>query len=325
MFVDYTKVAVKSGKGGKGSVSFRHEKFVPKGGPNGGDGGVGGDVLVKAESNLYTLQDVKYRKSYRAEGGQQGMGAMKSGSDAGSIMIPVPIGTLITDANTKEVIADLVEDGQSVIVAKGGKGGKGNAHFATSTNRTPRYAQPGLPGEEKTLSLELKILSDVGLVGLPNAGKSTLISKLTAARPKIADYPFTTLVPNLGIVKYGNYRSFVMADVPGLIEGAHLGKGLGHRFLRHLERTRVLVFLIEAIDPHPDKTYQLLNNELVQHYHEFENRERLILLTKSDLLKTPSKKRKICGINVLSISAVSGYGLGTFVDKAVQILEGNGK
>ncbi|PIS27105.1 MAG: GTPase ObgE [Candidatus Marinimicrobia bacterium CG08_land_8_20_14_0_20_45_22] len=325
MFVDYTKVLVKSGKGGKGSVSFRHEKYIPKGGPNGGDGGVGGDVIVKVESNLYTLQDVKYRKSYRAHDGQQGMGALKSGSYADSVVIPVPIGTLITDEKTGEIIADLIEDGQSVIVAKGGKGGKGNAHFATSTNRTPRYAQPGLPGEEKTLSLELKILSDVGLVGLPNVGKSTLISKLTAARPKIADYPFTTLVPNLGIVKYGNYRSFVMADVPGLIEGAHLGKGLGHRFLRHLERTRVLAFLIEVTDPHPDKTYQLLNSELIQHYPEFKNRSRLILLTKSDILEVPSKKRKIGGVNVIPISAVSGYGLGTFVDKAVQILDGNGK
>lgn len=325
MFVDYAKVTVKSGKGGKGCISFRREKFVPKGGPNGGDGGLGGSVIVHVEKNLYTLQDVKYRKRYSAKDGEQGKGGLKTGSDAPSVIIPVPVGTVISDAESGIILADLDEDGKSVVVAVGGKGGKGNTYFATSTNQTPRYAQAGLPGVEKTLIFELKVLSDVGLVGLPNAGKSTLISKLTSARPKIADYPFTTLVPNLGIVKFENYRSFVMADVPGLIEGAHLGKGLGHRFLRHLERTCVLAFLIEATDEKPYKTYQLLNNELIQHYHDFENRPRIILLTKTDLLEPPPKIKKISKIDVIPISALTGYGLGTFVKKAVQLLDEHGK
>ncbi|MBN2602152.1 MAG: GTPase ObgE, partial [Candidatus Marinimicrobia bacterium] len=245
MFVDWTKVFIKSGDGGKGCVAFRREKHVPKGGPSGGDGGHGGDVILQVDPNIFTLQDIKYHKSYKAKNGGSGQGARKHGLDAESIIIKVPRGTVVIDEDSNQVLADLAEQNSSVIIAAGGKGGRGNATFATSTNRAPRYCEMGLPGEEKNLIFELKVISDVGLVGFPNAGKSTLISKISAAKPKIADYPFTTLTPNLGIVKYGSYRAFVMADIPGLIEGAHQGKGLGHRFLRHLERTRILVFLID--------------------------------------------------------------------------------
>ena len=320
VFVDFTKVYVKSGDGGKGCVAFRREKHVPKGGPNGGDGGNGGDIIVKAIPNLYTLQDVKYRKSYKAENGKAGFGSRKYGNNGNSVIIPVPPGTVVIDEASKEILADLVKIGQSVVVECGGRGGRGNANFATSTNRAPRYAEDGVPGEGKILIFELKILSDVGLVGLPNSGKSTLISKLTSARPKIADYPFTTLVPNLGIVKYGDYRSFVMADVPGLIEGAHKGKGLGHRFLRHLERTRVLVFLIESIDPDPIATYRLLDSELISHFSGFRDRKRIIVLSKNDLVKN-SLRVGINGIDVVSISAVTGNGLETFINKIVKFLQ----
>lgn len=323
MFVDYTKVFVQSGKGGKGCVAFRREKFVPKGGPSGGDGGWGGDVIVKVDYNLYTLQDIKYRKSYKAKDGEPGQGGLKSGSNGESTIILVPKGTLIRDEATNTILADLVEDNQEVIIAKGGKGGRGNAHFATPTKQTPRYADPGLPGEKKNLIFELKLLSDVGLVGLPNAGKSTLISKITAARPKIADYPFTTLTPNLGIVKFGNYKSFLIADIPGLIEGAHQGKGLGFRFLRHLERTRVLAFLIESTDPNPEMTYRTLNAELTQFLSGFESKPRFIVITKSDLIQSPS----IVNINdlpVVAISAVTGEGLEKFIQQSVGLLEANG-
>jgi len=319
VFVDFTKVYVKSGDGGKGCVAFRREKHVPKGGPNGGDGGNGGDVIVKAIPNLYTLQDVKYRKSYKAGNGKAGSGSRKCGNNGNPVIIPVPPGTVVIDEASGEILADLVKIGQRVVVAYGGKGGRGNASFASSTNRAPRYAENGVPGEGKILIFELKILSDVGLVGLPNSGKSTLISKLTSARPKIADYPFTTLVPNLGIVKYGDYRSFVMADIPGLIEGAHKGKGLGHRFLRHLERTKILVFLIESIDPDPIATYKLLDSELTSHFSGFRDRKRIIVLSKNDLVKN-SLKVDINSIEVISISAVTGNGLETFINKIVKLI-----
>ena len=320
MFVDFTKVFVKSGSGGKGCVAFRHEKHVPKGGPSGGDGGNGGDVVIKAVPNLHTLQDVKYHKSYKAKKGKPGLGSCKFGKNGNSVVIPVPPGTVVIDETSGKILADLVKIEQSIIVAHGGKGGRGNASFATPTNRAPRYAEDGISGEEKVLIFELKILSDVGLVGLPNSGKSTLISKLTLARPKIADYPFTTLIPNLGIVKYGEYRSFVMADIPGLIKGAHKGKGLGHRFLRHLERTRVLAFLIESIDPDPVATYKLLDSELECHFSGFKDRQRIIVLTKDDLVENPPNV-DINGIEVISISAVVGTGLETFVNKIVKFLQ----
>ncbi len=323
MFVDYAKVFVQSGNGGKGCVAFRREKFVPKGGPSGGDGGWGGDVLVRVDPNLSTLQDIKYHKSYKAKNGEPGQGALKSGANGESVIIPVPPGTLIRDELTNEIIADLVANNQEAIIAKGGKGGRGNAHFATSTRQTPRYADPGLPGESKHLIFELKVLSDVGLVGFPNAGKSTLISKITAARPKIAEYPFTTLTPNLGIVKFGRYRSFLVADIPGLIEGAHAGKGLGFRFLRHLERTRILAFLIEASDPHPENTYRTLDNELNKYLSGFENKPRFIVMTKCDLGK-PADTIRIGNLPVVMISALSGEGLEKFIQQVVNMLAENG-
>lgn len=323
MFVDWAKIFVKSGNGGAGAVAFRREKHVPKGGPSGGDGGRGGDVIVKVDKNLYTLQDVKYHKSYKAKNGGPGQGSNKKGLNAGSIVIKVPQGTVISDEDTGVIIADLAGESDSVVVAKGGKGGRGNATFATSTNRAPRYAEPGIPGEEKNLIFELKVISDVGLVGFPNAGKSTLISKLTAAKPKIADYPFTTLTPNLGIVKYGTFRSFIIADIPGLIEGAHQGKGLGYRFLRHLERTRLLVFLVEITAEDILEQYNTLNSELNKYLNIFQSKPRLLVLTKSDL-EPEVKLPEISGFqesDVIAISAVSGYGLDQLVDKIVKILE----
>lgn len=320
MFVDYTKVYVKSGKGGDGAVAFRREKFIPKGGPAGGDGGNGGDIVVVGDSNLNTLQDIKYRKSYKAGNGQDGMGSKKKGKVGHSVEIKVPIGTMIKNIETGEVVADIISDGERVIIAKGGNGGFGNAKFATPTNQTPRYSKPGLPGIELNLSMELKLFSDVGLVGMPNAGKSTLISKLSQVRPKIADYPFTTIIPNLGIVKYGNFKSFVMADIPGLIEGAHKGKGLGFRFLRHLERTKVLVFMVEAIDEDPMATYKMLENELNQHMSEFMDRPRILLLTKSDLVQE-LPKLDLPDIEIHGISSVTGDGVKELVDKLVKLLD----
>ncbi len=245
MFIDYAKILCRSGNGGNGCVSFRREKFVPKGGPDGGDGGKGGDVVFTVDDQLHTLQDIRYKQSYIADNGEPGLSSKKSGADGKNILIPVPPGTVIKKEKSDSVLADLTQEGDIYTACKGGKGGKGNVHFKSSTQQTPRFAQDGQNGEEFTFEIELKILGDVGLVGFPNAGKSTLLAALTTAKPKIADYPFTTLEPNLGIVKYGEYQSFVVADIPGLIEGAAEGKGLGHKFLKHVERTRVLLILIE--------------------------------------------------------------------------------
>ena len=287
------------------------------------DGGRGGDIIVKVDHNLNTLQDIKYHKSYKAQNGEPGQGGLKSGADGAPVIIRVPKGTLIRDELTNEILADLVEDNQEVVIARGGKGGRGNAHFATPTKQTPRYAEPGLPGEKKSLIFELKLFSDVGLIGLPNAGKSTLISKITAARPKIADYPFTTLTPNLGIVKFGDYKSFLIADIPGLIEGAHQGKGLGFRFLRHLERTKVLAFLIEATDPEPELTYQMLNTELVKYLSTFENKPRFIVITKTDLVQE-LPTLKFDNLPIVPISAVTGEGLELFIQQSLKLLAQNG-
>ncbi len=322
MFVDYAKVFVQSGKGGNGAIAFRREKFIPKGGPAGGDGGRGGDVIILGDTNLNTLQDVKYRKTYKAGNGRDGQGSKKKGKDGNDVIIPVPVGTVVKKAETEEVIADITKPDQRVVVAQGGNGGFGNAKFATPTDQAPRYAKEGQPGEKFNLIMELKLFSDVGLVGMPNAGKSTLISILSHVKPKIADYPFTTIVPNLGIVKYGNFRSFVMADVPGLIEGAHHGKGLGHRFLRHLERTRILVFMVESIDENPLETYEMLKNELFQHREDFKNRPKILLITKKDLVQD-LPDLNIDDIQIHAISAVTGEGVKEFVDKIVRILENN--
>ncbi|RMF08601.1 MAG: GTPase ObgE [Candidatus Neomarinimicrobiota bacterium] len=283
MFIDVTEIEALAGKGGPGAVSFRREKFIPKGGPDGGDGGRGGHVIFEVDPHLRTLQDITYRKKYRAKNGQPGGSSRKTGADGEDIIIRVPPGTQIHSLDSGRMVADLVHSGQRFIACRGGKGGRGNVHFKSATRQTPRYAQPGLPGESGRFRLELKLLADVGLVGLPNSGKSTLLSVLSNARPKIANYPFTTLTPNLGIVKYGEFASFVCADIPGLIEGAAKGKGLGHQFLRHIERTSVLVCLVECMDPDPETTISLLTEELKQFNPYLLQKPRLKVMSKMDL------------------------------------------
>ena len=266
-FIDEAKIYVRSGRGGRGCVSFRREKFVPRGGPDGGDGGNGGDVILVAQRNVSSLLDHRYRQHYIAQNGEHGKGKNQHGKNAPPLIVPVPVGTVVKDFYTGEILGDMVEEGQTLVVARGGRGGRGNARFATSTNQAPRYAEPGEEGEERTLLLELKLLADVGIVGFPNAGKSTLISRISAARPKIADYPFTTIVPNLGVVRYNEGKTFVVADIPGLIKGAHEGAGLGIRFLKHIERTRLLIHLLD-LSPltgrNPIEDYHVLNEELMR-------------------------------------------------------------
>jgi GTPase len=310
VFIDQAKITIVAGNGGNGVVSFRREKFVPKGGPDGGDGGKGGDVIIRADSNLHTLLDFRYKKIFKAKNGKHGEGAKKSGKSGAEVVVRVPCGTVIVETHANEILIDLVENGQTFVAAKGGKGGRGNQHFATPTKRTPRFAKEGIPGETKEIRLELKLIADVGLVGLPNAGKSTLLSRLSAATPKIANYPFTTLSPNLGIVKYKAHQSFVMADIPGLIEGAHLGKGLGLKFLRHIERTKVLAFLVESVSENIEEDYQTLRNELNLYNPQLLNRPAVLVVTKDDLL-TEKNPEKIKGLNlpVCTISSVTGNGL----------------
>ncbi|HXX81085.1 MAG TPA: GTPase ObgE, partial [Thermodesulfovibrionales bacterium] len=285
-FVDYVKIMVKAGDGGRGCVSFRREKYVPRGGPNGGDGGRGGHIILRADHELNTLLDLRYQRHYRAKRGQHGMGKDMHGRDGDDLIIPVPVGTVVKDEETGEILGDLDADEKEFIAAKGGKGGLGNAHFATPTRQAPTFAQPGQEGEEKTLIIELKLLADVGLIGLPNAGKSTLISVISAAKPKIADYPFTTLAPNLGVVKLENFRSFVIADIPGLIEGAHKGAGLGFQFLRHVERTSLLLHLIDISkmssgDPVDNLT--TINRELEFHSGTLMKKPQIVVATKLDV------------------------------------------
>ena len=283
-FVDYVKIYVASGKGGRGSMHLHREKFIDKGGPDGGDGGRGGHVYIKGNKNLWTLFHLKFAKHIRAGHGGDGSGDRSTGADGEDKYIEVPLGTLVKDPETGETLFEITEHNQMQIVAKGGKGGLGNWHFRTSTNQTPRYAQPGLPLEEKDVLLELKVLADVGLVGFPNAGKSTLLSVLTSAKPKIADYPFTTLKPNLGIVSYRDFQSFVMADIPGIIEGAAEGKGLGHYFLRHIERNSTLLFLIPADAKNIKEEYEILLNELRKYNPEMLVKDRLVVISKCDML-----------------------------------------
>ena len=322
MFIDQAKIKIVAGNGGHGVVSFRREKFVPKGGPDGGDGGKGGDVIIRADYNLHTLLDSRYKKIFKAKNGKHGEGAKKSGKSGADIIIRVPCGTVIIDALSKEIVTDLVENGQSVIAANGGKGGRGNQHFATPTNRTPRHAEDGRPGETKEILFELKLIADVGLVGLPNTGKSTLLSRLSTATPKIADYPFTTLSPNLGIVKFKDHQSFVMADIPGLIEGAHKGKGLGLKFLRHIERTKVLAFLIESVSENIKTDYNTLKNELNLYKPELLKRPAVLILTKNDLLQEALPK-EINDLNlpVHTISSVTGNGLETLKEKLWELIK----
>jgi len=308
MFIDYAKIYIKAGNGGNGCASFRREKFVPRGGPDGGDGGDGGDVIVRADRNLSTLLDLRLRQHYKAGRGQHGQGKKKHGRRGEHCEIRVPLGTVVRDAETEEVLADLTEEGQEEILAKGGRGGRGNAHFATSTDQAPRYAEEGRPGEERKLIVELKLIADVGLIGFPNVGKSTLISSVSAAHPKIADYPFTTLEPVLGIVPLGEFDSFVMADIPGLIEGAHKGKGLGDRFLRHVERTKVLLFLVDSTSEHPAEDLTILREELRQFNPGLVHKPWIVALTKADLL--PEDAIPSLGVGgTLTISSVTGKGL----------------
>ena len=315
MFIDYTSVELIAGHGGKGAVHFRREKFIPKGGPDGGDGGRGGHIIFTADTNLHTLQDVRYRKRYQAEKGGPGGGSRKTGKNGADINVLVPVGTIIREKGAKDILADLSHDKDQVTVCKGGIGGKGNIRFKSSTNRAPRKAQPGEPGESGIYEIELKVLADVGLVGKPNAGKSTLLSSISSARPKIADYPFTTLEPNLGIVKYGDYNSFEMADIPGLIEGASSGKGLGHKFLRHIERNKVLLYLIDSQDETPLKTFEALQKELLQFNPDLGIKPVYICRTKSDLNVELSKQWNDFEGDVIVISSISRDGLDELISK----------
>ena len=283
-FVDYVKAFVTSGNGGKGSVHLHREKYITKGGPDGGDGGRGGHIIVRGNSNLWTLVNYRFKKHFNAGHGEHGSKNRSTGADGKDVYMDVPLGTVVKDANTNEILFEITENGEEKIVAEGGMGGRGNWHFKTPTNQTPRYAQPGIPGQEHNIILELKVLADVGLVGFPNAGKSTLLSVITSAKPKIADYEFTTLKPNLGIVEYRDYKSFVMADIPGIIEGAAEGKGLGHYFLRHIERNATLLFLIPADSKDITKEYTILLDELRRYNPELIDKHRIIAISKSDML-----------------------------------------
>ena len=316
-FVDYVTITVRSGHGGPGSVAFRREKYEPKGGPAGGDGGDGGSVILLGDSNLYTLLDLRYNRHHFASNGMPGEGANRKGKDGEDIVLRVPPGTIARDSDTGEVIAEVLEAGDRAVLAQGGRGGKGNAFFKSSTNQTPRHAQPGEPGEERNVTLELRLLADVGLVGFPNAGKSTLISALSAAKPKVADYPFTTLEPALGVVYVEEYQSFVMADIPGIIEGAHEGRGLGLQFLKHIERNAVLLFLIPVTSKDLAGEYDTLVQELASFNPDLLDKPRLIALSKTDLL--PEQERDLLpgivqdgfpdDVELLPISSVAGFGL----------------
>ncbi|MFV0467902.1 MAG: GTPase ObgE [Dysgonomonas sp.] len=283
-FIDYVKIYCRSGKGGRGSTHFRREKYIPRGGPDGGDGGDGGHIILRGNRNFWTLLHLKYQRHVLAGHGESGTGKLSSGKKGETKIIDVPMGTVAYDAESGEYLCDVTEDGQEVILLKGGKGGRGNNHFKTPTNQAPRYAQPGEPYEERRVILELKVLADVGLVGFPNAGKSTLLSVMSAAKPKIANYPFTTLEPNLGIVSYRDHRSFVMADIPGIIEGASEGKGLGLRFLRHIERNSLLLFLVAADADDIHAEYKILLNELAQYNPELLDKHRVLAISKADML-----------------------------------------
>jgi GTP-binding protein len=310
LFVDYAEISVKGGDGGKGCVSFRREKYVPKGGPDGGDGGPGGDVFIQVDFHMTTLMDLRYQRRYKAENGKPGQGSLKHGKKGKDVTIRVPPGTIVKELETGETIADLTRKGQAVVAAHGGKGGRGNASFKSATLQSPRKSEPGTQGEQKKLSLELKLLADVGIVGQPNAGKSTLLSRLSSARPKIANYPFTTLTPNLGMVKLEDHRSFVLADIPGLIEGAHQGKGLGIEFLKHIQRTKLLLYLLDATSGDIRGDYQALIKEIGLFDRLLSRRPRVVALNKIDLApQTEGPGIGDAGAPVCLISALTGEGI----------------
>lgn len=327
-FVDYVKIHVKSGNGGGGSTHFRREKYIPKGGPDGGDGGRGGHVILRGNKQLWTLLHLKFKKHIKAEHGAHGSSNLKTGSQGKDVYIDVPLGTIVRDDESEEVLFEITDDGEEKILQKGGRGGLGNNHFKSSTNQTPRHAQPGEEGSEGWKILELKILADVGLVGFPNAGKSTLLSVVSAAKPEIADYPFTTLRPNLGIVSYRDYRSFVMADIPGIIKGASEGKGLGYRFLRHIERNSVLLFMIPADCDHIASEYEILKNELEAYNPELMHKDSVLVISKSDMLDDELKqeldlelKEELEGVHYLYISSVAQTGLLELKDEIWKLIE----
>jgi len=323
-FIDEVKIFASAGDGGSGCVSFRREKFIPLGGPNGGDGGKGGDLIIEVSARLSTLYDLRLHPHQRAQRGKNGMGSDRHGAGGEDLIMQVPLGTIVKDAETGEVITDLTEPGQRIVFLKGGRGGQGNARFATSTNKAPKFAQPGEPGEERVIRLELKLMADVGLLGFPSVGKSSFITKVSAARPKIADYPFTTLKPHLGVVEYKNYRTFVMADIPGIIEGAHDGAGLGHRFLRHVERTRILLHLLDPCrthDSNPLDDYETLNRELALFNPELSEKPQIIVINKIDLPDVQALLPEIMpyfeklGLKVFPVSAATGEGIPALLDE----------
>ena len=323
MFIDRAVVHVVGGAGGSGASSFRREKFVPKGGPDGGDGGIGGSVYVRADPNLATLLDYRYRTEWKAERGQHGKGKNMTGRSGADLYLPVPPGTEVRDAATGDLIGDVVEPGDPLLVAKGGRGGRGNARFATPTHRSPREWQPGQYGDDRRLELVLKVIADVGLLGEPNAGKSTLLSVISAARPKIADYPFTTLEPHLGVVALSDHRTFMAADIPGIIEGAHLGKGLGLRFLQHVERTRLIAVLVPVNSPDPQATYELLLREAAAYSPELAAKPHVVVVTKADLLTPDTPHPAIhthAGAPVVLVSAVTRAGIGELLETLWQAL-----
>ena len=326
-FVDYVKLTVKSGKGGRGSTHLRREKYVPKGGPDGGDGGDGGNIIVVGDSNLWTLQSFRFKKHFKAGNGGDGSGSKKSGLSGKNIFIKVPLGTIVKDSITEKTILEINEDKEEIILLRGGKGGLGNSHFKSPTNQTPRYSQSGLTGQELQITLELKVLADVGLVGYPNAGKSTLLSVLSDAKPKIADYEFTTLKPNLGIVSMSDYRSFVMADIPGIIEGASEGRGLGHYFLRHIERNSILLYIISVDSKNVKKDFEVLKKELVKYNPELADKDFIIAFSKSDLMDEELLqefqnflKKEFKSIPFTIFSSVSSYGINNLKEMLWKIL-----
>ncbi|MBM3994157.1 MAG: GTPase ObgE [Planctomycetes bacterium] len=328
MFVDRVTIFVKGGDGGRGCCSFRREKYVPKGGPDGGDGGDGGSVIIRAVAGADSLADVVNRKHVRAPGGSAGSGAQKTGRSASDVILVVPPGTIIYDRDRGNILRDLTKPGDEVVVAKGGRGGRGNKYFATATNRTPTQYEPGEPGEERWLILELKVIADAGLIGLPNAGKSTLLSRLSQAHPEIADYPFTTKHPNLGVVHIGGERVFVLADLPGLIEGAHAGVGLGHEFLRHVERTRVLVHLLEPMPldgSDPVENYRMVRRELELYRQELATKPEVVAMSKCELVSDDTIRARLereLGCEVLAVSAVTGQGLAQLVGRVAESVAG---
>ena len=321
-FIDEARIRVIGGNGGRGCISFRREKFVPRGGPDGGDGGRGGDIILVADEGLESLIDFRYKRYYKAKSGAHGKGKNQQGKDGADLIIPVPLGTLIRDETTDELLKDLNSPGERLVVAHGGLGGRGNASFVSSTRQTPRYAQKGQKGEEQWIKLELKLLADVGIIGLPNSGKSTLVSKISAAKPKIADYPFTTLNPCLGVVRYSEDKGFIVADIPGLIEGAHQGSGLGTTFLRHIERTRVLIHLIDGSNApplNPAKAFKIINNELKLHNPSLADKPQVIAINKMDLPESQNTYQKLkeflkdLHLEIFPISAVTGRGIKSLI------------